>query len=272
MDSAGEEEVVTVSQVIGREAEARRIVRVGAWSFTAPGAEGTELLVRDTDAAERLGFSRPRDIRKLIERIWPEDQRPACRATVGRQRTGFGEREYTVNEYWFSEAQLLKVIARSETPIADAILDEMIRVFMLARRGLLPQQRPPTLDVESLRAVVAALVAEQVGRMHPAAPGASAPTSEEVLGSLDRETVLQPVVKIARTLAGPGAGARHVAVARGRVDGRIRTRLGWRTHWRSFPRSRLGELLAVLQAETLYAEDVAEGVASVRRNSIRAVR
>ena len=69
MDNAGEDEVVTVSQVIGREADARRIVRVGTWSFTAPGTEGIDLLVRDTDAAERLGFTRPRKIRELIERI-----------------------------------------------------------------------------------------------------------------------------------------------------------------------------------------------------------
>ena len=47
-----------------------------------------------------------------------------------------GTREVSVNEYWLTEAQLLKVVARSETAIAETILDEMIQVYMAVRRHL----------------------------------------------------------------------------------------------------------------------------------------
>jgi hypothetical protein len=40
-------------------------------------------------------------------------------------------------EYWLTRNQALKVAARSETPPADALLDEMIRVFELAIDGKL---------------------------------------------------------------------------------------------------------------------------------------
>jgi hypothetical protein len=53
-------------------------------------------------------------------------------------------RDQLVNEYWLTEAQALKVSAKSETAIADQILDEVIRVFIAVRRGQLaaPQQVP----------------------------------------------------------------------------------------------------------------------------------
>jgi len=51
-------------------------------------------------------------------------------------------REQVVNEYWLTERQALKVIAKSETEVADQILDEVIAVFVAYRRGQLavPQQ------------------------------------------------------------------------------------------------------------------------------------
>lgn len=53
-------------------------------------------------------------------------------------------RDQVVNEYWLTEAQALKVIAKSDTAIADTILDEVIGVFIAVRRGMLaaPQQVP----------------------------------------------------------------------------------------------------------------------------------
>lgn len=124
-----------VSEVIGVGADAHRLARVGEWCFRLDAHDpAAEPLIRDTDAAERLGFARPRDIRKIITRIWPENQRPAYRATVARN--GPGRR--AAGEFWLTEAQLLKVITRSETHVADAIVDEMIRVYMAVRRGLAP--------------------------------------------------------------------------------------------------------------------------------------
>jgi len=94
--------------------------------------------IRDTDAAERLSFSRPRKIRELIERTWPADKRPNCRPTAGRQSTGNGAvREYAVTEYWLTEAELLKLCARARTEVAEVILDEMIATYIAVRRHLL---------------------------------------------------------------------------------------------------------------------------------------
>lgn len=124
-----------------------RTLAVGAWRFTVAdaAANDTEPRVRDIDAAERLGFKEPRMIRKLIKRIWPSGDGPINRSTVSRWIAGKGaERERVVDEFWLTEAQLLKVVARSETPIAEAILDDMIRVYLAVRRFLLahPHARP----------------------------------------------------------------------------------------------------------------------------------
>jgi hypothetical protein len=127
-------------EVVIEEKGDRRIARVGGWELSAwQGAPDGEPRARDTDAAQRLGFGRARDIRQLIERIWPESKRPYVRGTVTRTQmpTG-GVREKIVEEYWLTEPQLLKVIARARTDVAEEILDDMIRVYMLARRGLLP--------------------------------------------------------------------------------------------------------------------------------------
>ena len=101
-------------------------------------AGSQEPRVRDTDLGERLGYDRPRDVRKLIERMEiAEKLKDVHRcATVAR-----GAAPEVLTEYWLTEAQALKVAAKSETDVADALLDEMIRVFMLARRGLL-ETRP----------------------------------------------------------------------------------------------------------------------------------
>lgn len=46
--------------------------------------------------------------------------------------------QFTVDEYWLTEPQALKVIAKSETAKADAILSEVIAVFVAWRHGRLP--------------------------------------------------------------------------------------------------------------------------------------
>lgn len=132
-----------VSEVIGTGADAHRIVRVGPWVLDARGADAEEVRVRDVEIATRLGYAEPRMVRRLIKAIWPENQRPHVRSAV--ERTSMprgGVRETTVSEYWLTEAQALKVIARSETKVADAILDEMIAVYIAARRGLLRPTQP----------------------------------------------------------------------------------------------------------------------------------
>jgi len=174
----------TMSAIVGAGADARRLVRVADWTMSVWSTYGDdEPRIRDVDLATRLGFERPRDVRKLVERIWPENRRPHVRATVARtSMPRGGEREFTVWEYWLTEAEALKLTARSETPIADAILDEMIRVYRLAIRGLLtpvrtvpPPAQTPTLD--DVRRAAEAAVNEQLARLAQALSGHTAPTS-----------------------------------------------------------------------------------------------
>lgn len=117
----------------------RRILITTGWEFSIwNDSTDDEPRIRDTDAAERLGYAEPRQVRELIKRIWPENKRPIQRPTVGRTSMPKGGiREVQVNEYWLTEAQLLKLCARSETPVAESILDEMIAVFIAVRRHLL---------------------------------------------------------------------------------------------------------------------------------------
>lgn len=133
--STAPEKPTELTLTVCAEAE-REVLAVGQWELSLWRDLGDgEPRVRDIDAARVLGFKQARDIRKLIERTWSEGHRPNSRATVARQSTGNGaSREYEVNEYWLTEAELLKLCARSRTPVAEAILDEMIAVYQMVRR------------------------------------------------------------------------------------------------------------------------------------------
>lgn len=186
-------DAVKVSDVIGEGALARREMTIESTALTVWMEYGdSEPRMIDTDVAAKLGFTQTRDIRKLIERIWPENQRPHVRATVARtSMPRGGEREVAVNAYWLTEAQILKVVARSETPAAESILDEMIRVYMLARRGLLAPVQPPTHDpalaaaVEALAREVKALKGKVASMGLPARQPPSKPAKALPSGGID---------------------------------------------------------------------------------------
>lgn len=130
-----------VSRIVGHGAEAHRTVQVGRWRLEAS-ASNNEPQIRDIDLAERLEYEHPRNIRRLIAGLIKKGKLRDVDVRSATERTSMpqgGEREVEVNEYWLTEAQALKVIAKSETPAADALLDEMIEVFRLAIRGLLGQ-------------------------------------------------------------------------------------------------------------------------------------
>jgi len=124
--------------------EITRTMAVEDWMLSFWSSD-EEPRLRDVELGERLGYDRPRDIRKLIERRKNDVEfgEVNCRATVARQPVGpggTGEREYTVHEYYLTEAQALEISALSETTNGKAILRTLIRVFLLARRGMLPNQ------------------------------------------------------------------------------------------------------------------------------------
>lgn len=99
-----------------------------------------EPLVVDTELAERLGYTQPRQIRELINRLAedPGFGQIQRRRTVRRQRTrNGGEREYTIEEYLLTEEQALEVVTKSETPKAKQLTRIIIRVFQAWRKNQL---------------------------------------------------------------------------------------------------------------------------------------
>lgn len=93
--------------------------------------------VRDLDLAEKLGFDRPRDIRKLIERNIVEIERFGTCATVAHVVRGNLTKEFHLNE-----EQALLVSVLSNAPNAAAVRAMLIRVFVAFRRGELETKAP----------------------------------------------------------------------------------------------------------------------------------
>lgn len=90
--------------------------------------------IRDLDWAERLGFSRPRDVRPLIKRMAEAGRlgEVVCGA-ASQTRGSVGGRPSVT--YYLTKGQALKVAAKSETEFADKVLDQMVQAFLLLERG-----------------------------------------------------------------------------------------------------------------------------------------
>lgn len=88
---------------------------------------------RDLDIAERLGFDRPRDIRKLIERNASELATFGVCATVAQTSGARGGRSAT--EFWLNEEQALLIATVSDAPKAPAVRAMLIKTFVAWRLG-----------------------------------------------------------------------------------------------------------------------------------------
>lgn len=94
--------------------------------------------VRDIEIAERLEFSRPRDIRQLIERNLPEIGRYGAVPRRAVQVTSGNNRMTEVQEYHLNEQQALLVAVLSRAPRAEDVREALITTYTAYRRGLLP--------------------------------------------------------------------------------------------------------------------------------------
>src|SRR4051812_17722361 len=90
---------------------------------------------RDVEIGERLGFDRPRDIRKLIERNRAEVEAFGTCAMVARVVRG-----NPVTEYLLNEEQALLISAISSAPNAPAVRAMLFRTYVAWRRGHLPAE------------------------------------------------------------------------------------------------------------------------------------
>lgn len=109
--------------------------------------EDGELRVLDLDLAERLGFERPRDVRKLIERNLEELERYGRCATVAQRPEGGGPE---ATEYWLNEHQAVLICVLSKTLRAADVRQEVIEVFMAFRHGRIVPAAPTLEQIGSL--------------------------------------------------------------------------------------------------------------------------
>ncbi|CAI3954360.1 KilAC domain (KilAC) [Commensalibacter communis] len=131
-------------------------------SLINPVVHEGELRILDIDLAQRLGFERPRDIRKLISRYTNELDRMGTRATVERVINGGKAKEFYLNR-----KQAIFITAKSETKEATEITIEIIERFEAYERGEINQFRIPQTLSEALR--LAADQAETINVLKPKA-------------------------------------------------------------------------------------------------------
>jgi hypothetical protein len=170
-----------------------QMTTVDGWALATGGFDDAEPRVLDLEIAERLEYANSFDIRKLIRRL-DEDGRLGLVATVAKSTGG-----RPATEYWLTEAQALKVVAKSETAKADALLDEVIRVFVLARRGLLPSPLAlPGGDESVIRRSKAALdmLIQAKELLDPYAVRRTAETLIERVGQLQLPAPADPTLEV----------------------------------------------------------------------------
>ncbi len=114
------------------------VVRVLDWPIGVTGFPDDERRILDVELAKKLGFSRPRDIRKTIERFAEAGELPGVytRDAVARvARKNRGTVEIASTEYWLTMEEALFITAKSETETANEILKAVIKVFLAAREA-----------------------------------------------------------------------------------------------------------------------------------------
>lgn len=112
-----------------------RKLEVNGWDLVV--GEDDVPRVRDIDLGERLGFARPRDFRKLVERLVRDGilNDIECCATVARHKLGDRGGWQEVVEYHLTERGALKAIVKSETAKAVEITGQVIDVYLAAREA-----------------------------------------------------------------------------------------------------------------------------------------
>ena len=137
---------------MGTPAGSVDLITINGWSLDAQNSD--EPRVRDIDLAERLGYERPRDIRKLIARLAEEGEISGVhtRATVARvARAGRGEVDVKADEFWLTEEQALLVSIGSKAPRAMEVRRDLVRLFIIVRHGAVESSLARELTSITLR-------------------------------------------------------------------------------------------------------------------------
>lgn len=142
------------------------IIKFNGWELLQREGDGV-LTVADLFLAEKLEYSRPVEIRKLIRRMEKAGQLGvvATVATTSGNKGGRGGVQYLLTKH-----QAIKVTTRAETKVADKITDDVITVFLAAQEGRLTAPATPLLSaleqqVKQLADVVGVLVSIEHARL-----------------------------------------------------------------------------------------------------------
>jgi hypothetical protein len=129
----------------------------------------SEARVRDVDLATNLGFERPRDVRKLIERIMPEIERLGTRATVAQTHGKAGGRPGTEIRHVLATVLFVLALAVSNFAHADEALVLKMSLY-----------KAPKHDRAELQ-LFASAVSRVVGERGPLFAGTDGPERTEAL-------------------------------------------------------------------------------------------
>jgi hypothetical protein len=208
------------------------LAQVDGWTLATGGFDDGAPRVRDLELAEHLGYERPAKIRDLIRRL-VSDGKLSCSEvfTMAGKTSGLGGRPGT--EFWLTEAQALKVVAKSETDKADAILDEVIAVFIAVRGGQMapPIQQAPDVSVTRFLESLVMKVVEASERMIEAHDRLSLRMqaslgASSIIASRDAAALKREVRAIAELWVA-GKEAKTANSARRRIYNQIGSRLQW---------------------------------------------
>jgi len=118
-----------------------RMVSINGWELQADSDQDEQPTIGDLEPGAKLGFERPNKVRELIVRLRTQgflndiDCRPAAGQTTV---SPFEQPRIPKIACRLTERGALKVIAKSETKLANQILEQVIDVYIAYRRGVLP--------------------------------------------------------------------------------------------------------------------------------------
>ena len=108
---------------------------------------GDEPVIKDTILAERLGFSRNRDVRFMIRNNFPELESHGMVSRTTSAKPPRGSKGGRPEEaYFLNEPQALVICMLSRTERAAEVRGQIIKVFMAWRRGQLAPVAVPAND------------------------------------------------------------------------------------------------------------------------------
>lgn len=179
--------------------------------------------IRDVDLADRLGFDRPRDIRKLIARHADSLAELGPRATVARVING-GE----ATEHLLNKKQAIFITAKSETPAATEITIEIIERFDAYERGLIGAGTTPPLthdqqlaEVREARLTFGRLAAQRVWHDVGLRPLSMVPAEPRQSSMFDAPAADRPTLADLPALSRPRSARTLTADLLARIDARV---------------------------------------------------